>query len=115
MKVMHFDEPATKAFEGNGASGVVGRPLIGQADGAPHFAMRLFELEPDGTTPRHSHDWEHEVFIVEGDGVLKTAKGDEPFKQGDFIFVPANDMHQFRQAGKGATKFLCLIPNKNNY
>jgi quercetin dioxygenase-like cupin family protein len=116
VEVKHQHYTSVEAEDpGQGSKDITIRWLITKKDGAQHFAMRLFEMKPGGYTPYHSHDWEHEVFIVEGDGVLKTAKGGESFKQGDFIFVPANDMHQFRQAGKGVTKFLCLIPNKNNY
>ncbi|MFP3903820.1 MAG: cupin, partial [Armatimonadota bacterium] len=30
--------------------------------GAPNFAMRRFVVEPGGSTPYHTHDWEHEVY-----------------------------------------------------
>ena len=110
MKVMHFDEPATKAFEGNGASGVVGRPLIGQADGAPHFAMRLFELEPDGTTPRHSHDWEHEVFVHTGHGAVWRNDALVDVEPGTAVFVPGGEEHQFLNTGAAPLRFVCLVP-----
>lgn len=56
MKIAHYREIETHAHEGNGAHNVVGRVLVGKADGAPNFAMRLFELGPEGKTPRHTHD-----------------------------------------------------------
>jgi quercetin dioxygenase-like cupin family protein len=32
--------------------------------------MRHFEIQPRGQTSKHSHDWEHEVFIIEGKGLV---------------------------------------------
>ena len=49
-----------------GAKDVEIRWLISKEDGAENFAMRMFELQPGGHTPLHTHPHEHEVFIVEG-------------------------------------------------
>ena len=110
MKVMHFDEAATKAFEGNGASGVIGRLLIGQADGAPNFAMRIFELEPGGCTPLHSHAWEHEVFVHTGHGTVWRNGEWVDVEPGTAVFVPGGEEHQFRNTGKVPLRFVCLVP-----
>jgi len=32
-------------------------------------------------------------------------------KAGDVVFVPANELHQFRNTGRGVLAFLCLIPH----
>ncbi|MFH1179934.1 MAG: cupin, partial [Candidatus Bathyarchaeota archaeon] len=45
------------------------RWLINEKNGALNFAMRRFEVEPGGYTPYHTHDWEHEVYVLEGEGV----------------------------------------------
>ena len=58
---------------GEGAKGVKIRWLIGEQDGAPNFAMRHFEVAPGGHTPHHSHDWEHEVFVLSGRGKVDSA------------------------------------------
>lgn len=42
--------------------------------GAENFAMRLFEIQPRGYSPLHQHDWEHEVFILEGKGAVRDKK-----------------------------------------
>lgn len=88
------------------------RWLISKKDGAENFAMRLFEIEPGGYTPLHQHDWEHEVFILEGSGVTRNKTDEEPFKKGDFFYVPQMEWHQFVNSGKEKLKFLCLIPYK---
>ena len=94
------------------APGAAMRWVIDEKDGAPNFALRIVELEPGASTPFHNHDWEHEVFILEGEGVVKSEQGDMPFNSGTVVFVPPNERHQFRNTGEKPVKFLCLIPYK---
>jgi len=90
------------------------RWLITEKDGAPTFAMRLYEVDPGGHTPHHAHGFEHEVFVVEGTGRVVGADGERPFKAGDVIFVPPDEMHQFRNTSDGVCKFLCMIPSQQS-
>ena len=96
-----------------GCSGAEKRLLIGPDDGAANFYMRQFILAPGGHTPLHRHDWEHEVYICAGAGVLCGDGKDRetPLAAGDCVFVPGGQMHQFRSTGDGELKFLCLVPN----
>ena len=36
--------------------------------------MRIFEVEPEGYTPRHAHDWEHEILVHSGSGQVLVAR-----------------------------------------
>ncbi len=94
-----------------GAEKVTIRWLISRDDGAPNFAMRLFTVGPGGHSPLHSHAWEHEVYILEGEGKLVFEGKDNLFSAGDFIFVPGGKKHSFINSGGGDMKFLCLVPN----
>lgn len=108
MKIQHYTEiPATDVEE---ASGVKRRWLIGEEDGAPNFAMRMFEVEPGGYTPHHSHNWEHEVFVLEGKGVVRSEQKENPVRQGSVVFILPNEPHQLVNTSKETLKFLCLIP-----
>jgi len=80
-------------------------------DGTPNFAMRLFEIGPGGYAPRHQHGWEHEVYIISGDGFV--LKGEEKIKieKDDFIFVEPSEVHQFRAGGDGMS-MICVVPNE---
>ncbi|NOZ23602.1 MAG: cupin domain-containing protein [Planctomycetes bacterium] len=110
MEIRHYtDEPAESVEEG--AQGVKIRWLITENSGAKNFMMRHFEIAPGGYTPHHEHAWEHEVFILRGDGVLASIEGDKAFGPGDVIFVPAGELHQFRNPGKKPVEMLCLIPS----
>ena len=53
-----------------GAAGCRVRWLIGEGDKAPNFAMREFEVAPGGHTPKHFHDYEHEVYVLAGRGTI---------------------------------------------
>ncbi|KPK57909.1 MAG: hypothetical protein AMK73_09675 [Planctomycetes bacterium SM23_32] len=96
-------------MEEAGAQGAKVRWLVAQDDGAPNFLMRRFELEPGGRTPRHAHDWEHEVYILEGEGTVFGEGGERPFRPGDVVYMPPGEEHSFT-AGNGPVAFLCLIP-----
>ncbi len=66
FKAIHDTEVKLEKMIG-GAHGTSVRWLITEKDGAEHFAMRLFEMNPGGQSPHHSHEWEHEVFVLEGE------------------------------------------------
>jgi len=92
------------------SEGVTVRWLIGANDGANNFHMRLFELQPGASTPWHQHLWEHEVFVLDGEGTVKGESGEHPIKSGSVVFVAPNEWHQFSANPEKPLKFLCLIP-----
>jgi len=112
MKHVHYTEVELETPKEQGIKDVMVRWLISKKDGAGNFAMRLFEIQPEGHTPLHQHDWEHEIFVLEGSGVTKNKTGEESFRQGDVLFVPPMEWHQFVNTGKGILKIICLIPYK---
>lgn len=63
MKIMDYREAPVQTYDGGAVKDVRGRVAIGKADGAERFCMRVFELGAGGFTPRHRHDWEHEIFF----------------------------------------------------
>ncbi len=92
-----------------GVDGASMAVMVGKGDGAPNFATRLFQVEPGGHTPHHSHDFEHEVFVVSGEGTILLDEDEHPIKAGDVIYVEANRVHQFRSGNEGM-RFLCMVP-----
>jgi len=96
-----------------GAKNVTIQWLIDNRIGAPNFAMRRFVVGKGGYTPLHKHDWEHEVFVLKGEGALVDENGNEiPLKKDHFAFVPPNEVHQFKNVGDEDFIFLCVIPIK---
>ena len=111
MKVVNYEEVNSSPVTMEGSRNCSVRWLIGETDGAPSFAMRQFEVAPGGYTPRHFHDYEHEVFVLEGNGVVVENQVEHALKPGVVILVKPNEVHQFRNTGSAPLKFLCLIPN----
>ena len=110
MKIAHFTdiEPVPVTIEG--AKNATMRVLIGKKDGAKNFIMRLFEIAPEGFTPFHHHPFEHELFVIEGNGALVTENKEIPFNAGSCLFVEAHEMHRFKNTGDVILKLICLIP-----
>lgn len=111
MKVVHYEQVPAADVDTQGAVGCRIRCLIGEADHAPSFTMRQFEIAPGGRTPKHAHAHEHEVFVFEGSGVVLEGEVERPIAAGAAVFVAPNEPHQFRNTGRGPLKFLCLIPH----
>ena len=111
MNIFPYDSVKTEEVAGGAAKTKV-RWLITEKMGAPNFDMRVFEIDPTGYSPLHSHPWEHEVFILRGEGQLFDGNNTFSFKTGDVIFVPPNEQHQFRNIGNKTLEFICLIPHK---
>lgn len=86
------------------------REVITAREGAPNFAMRVFDVAPGGHTPLHHHDYEHEIYILAGRGEIETSAGPRALHSGQAILVPANALHQFRNTGEETLRFICLIP-----
>ena len=115
MKLTHFSQVELQPVKVEGAAGTYIRWLIAEKDGAPNFALRMFEVEPEGHTPYHQHAWEHEVYCLEGEGILVFEGNEYPFKANDSIYVDPDKIHQFKNTGKGKLKFLCIIPHESKY
>jgi len=110
MQVKAAEAVEAKRVKMEGASNVTKRVLIGPADGAPTFKMRLFEVAPGGHTPWHRHEWEHEVYVLAGAGKVRSAGQEHPIAAGNCVYVPPSEQHQFLNAADEPLKFLCLVP-----
>jgi quercetin dioxygenase-like cupin family protein len=91
---------------------ILKRVLIGPRDGAPNFVMRLFTLKPNAATPYHTHPWEHEIFVVEGEIEVVRKDGRVKVTKGSYIYVEPNEEHQFQNIGDMEASFICVIPKE---
>ncbi len=88
--------------------------LIAKKDGAQNFAMRRFTLAPGGTVGLHTHPWEHEVYILAGQGEVLGEQENLPVGPGSFAFVPGDERHGFQNTSTSEDLiFLCMIPITN--
>ncbi len=111
--IRNLDAATPKPVDMQGVKGVKMAVMVGREHNAPNFSMRQFIVEPGGHSPRHSHDYEHEVYIVSGGGTVLLNGAERPVRTGDAVFVPADHEHQFK-AGEGGMKFLCFVPVSRN-
>ena len=73
---------------------------ISKKDGAENFYMRVIEVEPGAQgPPLHDHPYEHEMYILEGQGFVVGEESEKPFKSGDVIFIPPDEKHQLKFEG----------------
>ncbi len=113
MLIRNIHDTPTKPVDMPGVKDVTMAVMVGRGDGAPNFSLRSFLVSPQGHSPRHSHDYEHEVFIVDGDGTVLLEGAEHPIRSGDVVYVPADQEHQFK-AGVAGLRFLCLVPVSRN-
>ena len=90
--------------------GVAKREVITADDGAPHFCMRVFDVRSGNSTPSHSHWWEHEIFILSGQGVVVGEQGATPIGKENVIFIAPNETHCLVNTSNEPLRFICVIP-----
>ena len=110
MLVRNADPVNTTPVEMEGVKDVTMQIMVGRDDGAPTFAMRHFVVQPGGNTPLHQHDYEHEVYIIEGDAQVECDGRKQAVSAGDVLYIEANTLHQFCNKAEVPLRFLCLVP-----
>jgi len=50
------------------------------------------------------------VYVLEGEGFVRHEDREHPLGPGDAVFIPANQVHQFRSTESAHLRFLCLVP-----
>ena len=84
-------------FDGTGAA-----RLINLDDNPLTCTLSYSEIPPGKTSSHHIHEWEHEVYIIEGSGALFCDGKEYPVKAGDAMFIPPNvDHYTLNNGGLG--------------
>jgi quercetin dioxygenase-like cupin family protein len=111
--VTHESERKARAVYGEGLRSVRKQILVGPRDGYAGF-LREFTLEPGGHTPYHRHDWQHVVYVLEGEGLVRTGDAEHPLAAGSVVTTDPGQMHGFSNTASGSLRFLCLVPEKGD-
>jgi len=93
-----------------GFSGMQARFLLTADDGCPRYALRLMEFAPGGHCSFHNHMEEHEIYFLEGKGILKTDLNECRIRAGDTVLIMPCEFHQIRNTGTGMLKMICTVP-----
>ncbi len=84
---------------------------ISENDGAKNFFMRIIEYgEGASSRDTHQHPYEHEIYIIEGSGILVGSEKKIKFQKGDIIYIGPDEEHAIMS--DGYLKFICLVPSK---
>jgi quercetin dioxygenase-like cupin family protein len=94
----------------NDMKGVSMKVVISADEGAPNYVMRVFEIEPGGHTAYHTHPWEHEVYVLEGEGSVREGEEHHHLEKGSFVLVTPNEPHNFANTGQSVFRFICVVP-----
>ena len=107
--VKRGDEVAAEPVDA--AEGLSKAVLIDESDGAPHFAMRRFELAAGAEVPRHTNAVEHEQYVLAGEYVVGIGDTEHTVSPGDALLIPAGAEHWYRNEGDEPGAFICVVPN----
>lgn len=99
-----------KLYQAADVKGTTAKVLIGPAEGAPHFRIRYFHIEPGGYTSLHRHPHDHGVFILHGRALVLLGNNEVELGPRDVVYIPGDEVHQFRAIGDEPVGFLCVIP-----
>ena len=97
-----------------GAKNAAMKALVGENQGWQDYVMRIIEVDREGYTPKHTHPWPHINYMVEGRGVLYLDGEEQNVEPGAFAYIPGGKEHQFRNAGDGKFRFICIVPKEGH-
>ena len=96
-----------------GAEKVGKKIVIGPDDGSNEIVLRYFSLDSGGKSPHHAHNFPHLVNIKAGNGVVIDKNGlEHPVQKGNYVFIPDNEVHQFKNTGIVPFDFICIVPRR---
>jgi quercetin dioxygenase-like cupin family protein len=111
MKIRNFHKVEKRdAYVRDKAKGVSLRVAIAEEDGAEELTMSVYEVDPGGHTPLHSHPWEHAVFVIQGKGKVVDGKRECVLEKNDVLFIPKNQKHQIKNSGEQELILISVVP-----
>jgi arsenite methyltransferase len=70
--------------------------------------LKVMDVEPGHTTPRHRHPHGHQGIVMSGDGVLELAGQRMSLAPGDVFSIAPTEVHAISSEGPGALRLVCL-------
>lgn len=92
----------------NGVEGVWKNSLLNSENGSTHFAMRTYQIEPNGHTSFDNHEHDHGVYVLEGALTAVVEGKSILLTTGDVLHIAGNEEHQFFNKGDNPAKFICV-------
>ena len=115
MFVANIKEIEKNQISGDGIQNVLKQVPVGPEQGWEDHILRVFTLQKDGHTPKHSHDWEHINYVISGKGSVEIEGVKHELTTGSFAVVPSNKEHQYSNAGDEDFVMICIVPSRGEY
>ena len=88
------------------------RKHLSEAAEAEQLGCSLYEIDPGHRSwPYHYHAANEEaLFVIDGEGTLRTEDGEQPLEPGDFVALPTGERgaHQLVNDGEGPLRYLMV-------
>lgn len=107
MYVTNVRKVTEYKIDREGARRVKVKYLLHKGVGAKRLQLRLFIIDVEGYTPIEKHAHEHEVFMLRGKALVRGGGQEVEVSPGNVIFIPAYEVHQFKNIGNEPVEFLC--------
>lgn len=106
---LRWQDVAVEAYADPAISAVTRQVVIGAREGAAHYTLRYFEIEPGGKSSLDRHEHDHGVVILAGCGRLLLGEETHEIGFGDAIYIGPNEVHRFENTGDAPLGFLCVV------
>jgi quercetin dioxygenase-like cupin family protein len=77
-----------------------------------NFIIKMIEIAPSGYTDRHSHPYEHGIYVLEGSGEIVEPGGTRPLSTGHVVFIRPEEEHQVINNSRKILRLLNVEPVK---
>ncbi len=111
MYIVNYKEREESEVTMRGSKKVTMRWLVGKMTGATTYSMRRFEIQSGGIIPLHTHDEEHQIFVLRGQAKALGFPEGTVAKKDDVVFIPSGVEHGYdNRTGTEPFVFICVIP-----
>jgi mannose-6-phosphate isomerase-like protein (cupin superfamily) len=108
----NWENVELKSYDPNGNinCGATRQILIGWDENSPNFALRYFTIPPRGFSNLDHHEHDHGVIIMHGRARVMMGETFEEVSEGDVVYIPSWERHQFENLTDEPFSFLCIVP-----
>jgi quercetin dioxygenase-like cupin family protein len=114
MIIAHEKDAPAMVMDSPEVKNAAMKVLISPKEGWDDYVMRVVELDEDGYSPKHAHQWPHINYIIEGRGLLYLDGKNKQLETGSYALVPAGTLHQYKNNGGGKFRFICIVPKEGH-
>ena len=87
--------------------------LVGKADQAQNFEIRLFEFVPGAKSDHVRHDKEYGFYILEGQAKFQVNGEEFRLSARDVAYISKDELLQISNTGDQSLRFICVTTVEN--